>query len=231
METGKFTYFILLFLSLLGPLVLSFDKKVHYYKRWRFLFPSILRAMVLFILWDVVFTRLEVWGFNEIYTVGWNIWYLPVEEWLFFLIIPFSCLFIFDVIAFYFPRLQFPANRFNQIVAGVLAVVLLVFSLWFRHRYYTFIVSLLTASYLILILIFRRRISWMPHFLIAYLIALVPFTIVNGILTSLPVVRYNPADNLGIRFMTIPLEDFIYLFLLLLMVTDFYQVLLKRSGK
>lgn len=231
MATGKYTYFILLFLSLLGPLLLSFDKKVHYYKRWKFLFPAILRAAVLFILWDIIFTQAAIWGFNEKYIVGWQIWHLPVEEWLFFLIIPFSCLFIFDVIVFYFPGAEFRSKRLNRVILVVLAGLLLAFSLYFRNRYYTFIVSLLTASYLVMILIFRRRINWLAHFLIAYLIALIPFSIVNGILTSLPVVRYNPSDNIGIRFMTIPLEDFIYLFLLLLMVTDFYKVLLRKNSK
>ncbi|GET21616.1 lycopene cyclase domain-containing protein [Prolixibacter denitrificans] len=231
MATGKYTYFILLFLSLLGPLLLSFDKKVHYHKRWKFLFPAILRAAVLFILWDIIFTQAAIWGFNEKYIVGWQIWHLPVEEWLFFLIIPFSCLFIFDVIVFYFPGAEFRSKRLNRAILVVLAGLLLAFSLYFRSRYYTFIVSLLTASYLVMILIFRRRINWLAHFLIAYLIALIPFSIVNGILTSLPVVRYNPSDNIGIRFMTIPLEDFIYLFLLLLMVTDFYKVLLRKNSK
>jgi len=231
MATGKFTYFILLFLSLLGPLLLSFDKKVHYYKRWKFLFPAILRAAVLFILWDIIFTRTAIWGFSEKYIVGWQIWHLPVEEWLFFLIIPFNCLFIFDVIVFYFPRLKFPSNALNRVVLAVLAVLLLGLSLYFRRQYYTFIVSLLTASYLLIILIFRRHLGWLAHFLVAYLIVLIPFSIVNGLLTSLPVVWYNPTDNLGIRFLTIPVEDFIYLFLLFLMVTDFYKVLLRKNSK
>ena len=231
MATGKFTYLILLLLSLLGPLMLSFDKKVHYYRRWKFLFPAILRAAVLFILWDVIFTRTGIWGFNEKYIVGWQVWHLPVEEWFFFLVIPFNCLFVFDVIVFYFPALKFPSNALNRMVLVVLAVLLLGLSLYFRNQYYTFIVSLLTASYLLLILIFRRRIIWLAHFLAAYLIVLIPFSIVNGLLTSLPVVWYNPADNLGIRFLTIPVEDFIYLFLLLLMVTDFYKVLLQKNSK
>ncbi|GET33797.1 hypothetical protein PbJCM13498_26600 [Prolixibacter bellariivorans] len=231
MATGKFTYFILLFLSLLGPLLLSFDKKVHYYKRWKFLFPAILRAAVLFILWDIIFTRTAIWGFNEKYIVGWQVWHLPVEEWLFFLIIPFNCLFIFDVMVFYFPRLKFPSNALNRVVLAVLAVLLLGLSLYFRRQYYTFIVSLLTASYLLMILIFRRHLGWLAHFLVAYLIVLIPFSIVNGLLTSLPVVWYNPTDNLGIRFLTIPVEDFIYLFLLFLMVTDFYKVLLRKNSK
>jgi hypothetical protein len=39
---------------------------------------------------------------------------------------------------------------------------------------------------------------------------LIPFFIVNGILTSLPVIWYNNQATLGIRIGTIPVEDFIY---------------------
>jgi lycopene cyclase domain-containing protein len=53
----------------------------------------------------------------------------------------------------------------------------------------------------------------------AYLVILVPFFIVNGILTGTgleePVVWYNDEENLGMRILTIPIEDSIYGFLLI----------------
>ena len=57
----------------------------------------------------------------------------------------------------------------------------------------------------------------MGKFYRAYLVSLIPFFIVNGILTSLPVVMYNDSENLGIRIFTIPIEDTMYSLLLLLM--------------
>jgi lycopene cyclase domain-containing protein len=39
---------------------------------------------------------------------------------------------------------------------------------------------------------------------------LIPFLIVNGLLTSIPVVIYNDNENLGIRIYTIPIEDTVY---------------------
>jgi lycopene cyclase domain-containing protein len=59
-------------------------------------------------------------------------------------------------------------------------------------------------------------IKYLSRFYIAFLIILVPFFIVNGILTGTgleePVVWYNDDENLGIRLLTIPIEDIGYAF-------------------
>jgi len=58
-------------------------------------------------------------------------------------------------------------------------------------------------------------------FFITFLIILIPFIIVNAILTGSfieeEIVWYNNSENLGIRFFTIPIEDFGYAFSLILL--------------
>lgn len=228
MATGKYTYLILLLLSLIGPLLLSFDRKVRYYHKWKYLFPAIIRAAVLFILWDIIFTQTAIWGFNMHYLVGLKVLHLPIEEWLFFLIIPFSCLFIYEVVQYYFPWLKIISGKVIKSAMIALFILLMLIAVRFHSHYYTFIVFLLAGAYLLLIVLFRKNVNWFSPFLLAYFIAIVPFIVVNGLLTSLPIIWYNPTDIMGISMMTMPVEDFVYFFLLLLMVTDFYQVLLAR---
>lgn len=65
------------------------------------------------------------------------------------------------------------------------------------------------------------------------LIILVPFFIVNGILTGglgKTVVSYNPLHNLNIRLYTIPLEDAVYGFVLCILNIFFIERALERKA-
>jgi lycopene cyclase domain-containing protein len=76
-------------------------------------------------------------------------------------------------------------------------------------------VFLLTA--LVIGFIFHQKL--LQRFLLSFLIILIPFFIVNGILTGLitesPIVKYNDLENLGVRVFTIPVEDIGYAFSML----------------
>jgi lycopene cyclase domain-containing protein len=66
----------------------------------------------------------------------------------------------------------------------------------------------------------------MGQFYIAYLVSLIPFYIVNGILTAIPIVSYNNLENMGFRVGTIPFEDHFYsmsLFLLNLIFFEYFR--------
>ena len=77
------------------PLLCSFDRKVRFVRFWPALFPAIAVMMALFIPWDIAFTERGIWGFNPDYLSGLWIAGIPLEEWLFFLCIPFFFLFAF----------------------------------------------------------------------------------------------------------------------------------------
>ena len=60
-------YFYLHFFTFVPIFALSFDKNVHYHKKWKPLLPAIAIVGGVFILWDVFFTVKGVWGFNDHY--------------------------------------------------------------------------------------------------------------------------------------------------------------------
>jgi lycopene cyclase domain-containing protein len=63
-----------------------------------------------------------------------------------------------------------------------------------------------------------------------YVVHLLPFFIVNGVLTALPVVWYNNAEIMGPRIGTIPAEDSMYSMLMLLLTVTLYELLRKRKS-
>ena len=77
----------------------------------------------------------------------------------------------------------------------------------------------------------NAKLRFMFRFYRAYLVALIPFYIVNGFLTAIPIVIYNNKENLSFRVGTIPFEDHFYLMSLLLMNIYLYEWFKSRAIK
>jgi len=228
MEWQKFTYALLLAGSVLIPFILSFDKKVAFFRNWKYLFPATLITAAVFIIWDIYFTKHNVWWFNKDFVTGLFIQGLPVEEWLFFIIIPYCCIFIYEVSRAYLKK---EWKGFIIPVNIILFIIFLVITLVNIDRIYT-AVNFGMATFIIGLQFFlKTHKTWMFHFYVAYALSLIPFFLVNGVLTSMPVVGYNDEENLAMRIYTIPVEDFAYLVNLLLMNLTLYEFFKSRSLK
>src|SRR4051812_48455392 len=105
-----YTYLLLDIFTLSYPLFKSFEDKVRFYKQWKYLFPAIFISALVFIIGDVWFTNIGIWKFNPDYFLGFYIFNLPVEECLFFIIVPFSSIFIYEVMN-YFIKKDLLANQ------------------------------------------------------------------------------------------------------------------------
>lgn len=211
-------YLILLLSSIAIPLALSFDKKLQFFKKWNYVLPGIIIIGIVYISFDIWLTKLGVWGFNPKYHSKYIFMGLPLEEWLFFFIIPYASLFIHYSFTLYFPKIQFNSITV-RVITMVLIVCMLLLVLFYTHKIYTLYIASFTALALIISL-FQKEIILKKYY-VTFLVVLIPFVAVNAILTGslieAPIVWYNNSENLGIRFLTIPIEDFMYAFSLLLL--------------
>jgi lycopene cyclase domain-containing protein len=220
-------YSILLLCSIIVPFALSFDKKLQFYKQWKYLMPAILIIALFYIAFDIYFTKLGVWGFNPRYHSSIVFFKLPSEEWLFFIVIPYASIFLHDSIVLYFNKIRTSNRLAKYISISLILISLLLVVFNFEKAYTTYIFSLLI---LVLIFSFLDKTNTINSFYCTFLVILIPFVVVNAILTGSfidePIVWYNNHENLGIRFLTIPVEDFGYAFSLIL-----FNLLLRNKLK
>ncbi|MBK7384855.1 MAG: lycopene cyclase domain-containing protein [Flavobacteriales bacterium] len=220
----RYYYLGLDLFSIAFPLAASFEPRIAYWRKWRGLFTGMAVMMLVFIAWDAVFAANGVWGFSSRYTLGVDIFGLPLEEWLFFLAIPYACVYLYEVMR-YAVRRDVLA-RVARPLSIVLIVVLALVGLLCVDRVYTAVTFLCTAA-LLAVHVFALKSNYLGRFYLGYAVSLVPFFIVNGILTGWllpePIVWYNDAENLGVRLNTIPVEDAVYLLFFLLLTITFYE--------
>lgn len=226
---NHYTYFLILGLSLAGPLLLSFDNKVAFYKEWKYVIPACILPAIFYIAWDAFFTSKGVWRFNPEYIIGFHLGNLPIEEVLFFFVVPYCCVFIYACISAYFPGLKKTKNTDRILIA--FGIALLISGSLFYDRYYTSWTFILNAVFIAVIFLAGKYFSAFDSakFLVSYAVCLLPFFIVNGFLTAIPVVLYNDSENLGLRMYSIPFEDTFYGMLLVMMNIAGYEKL-KRRG-
>lgn len=211
------TYLIINIVIVIVPLLLSFDRKVHFYTEWKYVFPSIFITGFLFIVWDIWFTKSGVWHFNSNHLIGIELFSLPLEEYLFFFTAPYSCLFIYEVLKSYFPKLN--PQVLSKTILTAIGITLLIIAALNSHKIYTFITFVALGVALLVVNLWIKPV-FIGRFAITYSIVLIPFIISNGILSGTgldePVVTYNNLENLGIRILSIPVEDVFYGMLLIL---------------
>lgn len=217
-------YLALNVFSISIPLWRSFEKKVYFFGYWKALWPAIIITASGFVAWDIYFTQQGVWGFNPAYLIGINIVNLPLEEVLFFICIPYACVFSYEALNYFIKKdfLQ-PVSIYISatIVAASLAIAIANIDKWYTCT------TFFSLAGLVFYLQFIKQVGYLSKFYRAYIFILLPFFLVNGVLTgsAIPneVVWYNDLHNLGFRMGTIPVEDTFYGMLLILINVVLYE--------
>lgn len=210
----ELTYYLFNVLVIAPVVLLSIFTDVQPHKDWRTLLRCVLLVSVPFMYWDIWAANEGHWGFNPEYVTSLRILSVPVEEFLFFVTVPFACLYVWGVICKHYKAKKLIPNSLLTIALtlGLLASFLLIFANWDNgYTRSAGVAFLITVAVLwrqkILV---RSRQFWLFQ---AVLLGL--FVVANSVLTALPIITYGEASFIGFRIGTIPIEDFFFNFALI----------------
>ncbi len=211
-------YLALEILTIIVPLLYSYDRNLNFYPKLKVVGLSLIFVGAFYVVGDIWFTQSGFWGFNEKYHSGIMIFNLPLEECLFFIVIPYASIFLHDTLIYLFPKVIL-SRLATQALSAVLIIGLLGLVLSNLNRAYTAIYfSVAMAS---IIWGWISAFELLRRYYLTFCVILIPFFLVNSVLTGSfiaePVVWYNNAQNLGIRIGTVPVEDISYAFSLILL--------------
>lgn len=225
-----YTYSLVLLFTVIICFIASFDRRIQFNHHFGAFLIAAIFVAIPFIAWDVWFTAKGVWWFNTNYTLGIVIAGLPLEEWLFFIFIPFSCVFTYYSIDKFFSLKWL--SGFNNIIVFVSIVICSVVALLHYDKVYTLVTAIATVITLVYLHFIVKK-EWISKASLVFLILMLGFLPVNGILTGTgldsPIVNYNPNEFLGIRILTIPIEDAVYGYTQFLLVLYFFKEFQKSK--
>lgn len=226
MEFKQFTYLVLS-VALLPLLLLTGPNKMSRLRETlKYMIPGILFSVAIYIIWGTRFNQIGVYTFNPDFITGITLWELPLENWIFLFVVSLVSLQVYNWVKIRFTAFEKP-NLFLA-VSLILVVVFGLSAYIFRQKLYSFFTFFLLSVYFAYTIFRNRFKKHYTKFYVTYFVVIIPVILVKGILTSLPVISYNPAATIGVSIVRIPVEDLAYFFLLLLMNISIFEYLNER---
>jgi lycopene beta-cyclase len=99
-----YQYLMVLAACVAATLPLEFIAGARVYRRPRCTLPALGWVAMCFAAWDMAAARAHLWTYNPAFVVGWYpMLGLPVEELLFFVVVPFCALVTFEAVGTLLP--------------------------------------------------------------------------------------------------------------------------------
>ena len=96
---SRFQYLLLMAACLLVTFPLEFVFRARVYRRPARLLRALLPIVAVFLVWDAVAVARNHWRYNPRYVTGWHLPFsVPVEELVFFVVIPLCGLLTFETV-------------------------------------------------------------------------------------------------------------------------------------
>ena len=226
MEIKNFITLILLLAVAFIPLLFRSGYRTRIFPKLKYFIPAIIFTGAVFLIWDNRFTQIGIWSYNPEYLSGKEIFSLPWERWLYYAVISWVSLFVYEWV-----KLKFNYLKTDNISVALSLVLLIIFGLiafFSRQRIYTFFTFFLLAIYFGYTIFRNRFKSHLTSFYVTFLILIVPFFILSVIFVTLPVISYLPEYTLNFRLLNVSVENLACFFLLLFINITISEYLAER---
>ena len=222
----KSEYLIFNIIVLSGPLIFGAMKRFYFLDRVKYTVLPILIPGMLFLIWDSIVTYSH-WQFNPKHILGITIFNLPIEEILFFITVPFACLFTWEMIVRRSNKKEI--MWISKIPSYLYLLIPLGVWLFISGKHYTGLATAILGLAILVDQVLKTNIIVQRRFYFYLLLVMIFTLIFNGYLTWRPVVTYGVDYQLDFRIFTIPIEDFIYGTALIFMNTSIYQKIINKK--
>ncbi len=192
----------------------------------KYILPAVVFSAIIFLMINIRLAELKVFVYNPNYLSGINWLQYPAEEWV---LMPVISLFSFAAYLFTKKRLtSFEKPNLFVIVSLVLLVISGLITWFSRQKVYPFSLFLLVTIYLGYT-VFRNRFKYhLTSFYLAYLIMIIPFFVLKAAVFSVQLIIPDSNFLIGISLLNMPVEEFAFLFLLMLINITIYEYLRER---
>lgn len=220
--SGHLAYAEILLAIFLPVALISFLSPISKYRRYHPLIISIAVVAPVYIIWDQLAVIFGTWKFDSANVIGIYFFHLPIEEVSFFLVVPFSTLLIYEVISSHLKGKI--SGRIILTVSSVSIILLILLGVLNISRSYTSIASFFAAASIVIGLLLDRQLMERKSLWVYMAISYIPFVFFDHLMVSIPVFTYGANAIIGLRIAEIPVEEFLYVFSLLMSYVIVYDL-------
>lgn len=216
----KFLYLLFNLFALLPLGIYMWQRHREFFTR-RLIWAVLANAFV-FIIWDIWATAQGHWMFNHRYILGVTVFGLPIEELLFFITVPISCLGVWHIMARAIQNFSAYWAKYLSFSLKIFGFCSIAFGFFFASGQYTKVVLCISGAIMYWISVSSNIIGKKAYsfwLLTVYCL----FLVSNWFLTAIPIVTYGTTHIFGLFVITIPIEDFFFNFAMLHGVLLLYE--------
>lgn len=220
----NFTYLLLALGILVIPMVLLSVKKTSFNQSIKFAIPAVLITGIAFSIFATVLVMVGAWSFQPAYLTGVSLWKIPVEEFLFSMVISLAGIGIYVTLNAFFPSnaLDKFSLSFSNLLMGIcVAMLIFTYTKWYSA------ISFGILFVLIFYIEYLNKLRFTYKFYRGFLAVLVLFYIAYGVISTLPVISYTEVMNLKLG--AIPFESHFYFMGMLLMSVYLFELFKSKA--